>query len=78
MVKKAVNLIFPKKLVKEPVIYNIGQKFKVVTNIRKADVNADFGFVLLELDGNLDEINKAVDYAKKAGVNVEFVEVEEN
>ena len=36
MANKVINLTFPKKLIKEPVIYNLGHKFKVVTNIRKA------------------------------------------
>ena len=78
MTSKAINLTFPKKLIKEPLIYNIGHKFKVVTNIRKANVTADYGWVLLELEGNIDEIKKAEKYLKDFGIIVEDVEVQQN
>ena len=59
MARKILNLTFPKKKIKEPIIYNLGQKFKIVTNIRKANVTNDYGWVLLELDGDIAEIQKA-------------------
>jgi len=36
MVKKQVMFTFPEELIKEPIIYNLGQQFKVVSNIRRA------------------------------------------
>jgi len=41
MVNQAVKFTFPPELIKEPIIYNLGQQFKVVTTIRRADVNGD-------------------------------------
>ena len=41
MVKRGVKFTFPPELIKEPIIYNLGQRFKVVTNIRRADINGD-------------------------------------
>ncbi len=38
MVKKRVKFTFPQQLITEPVIYELGIKFKIVTNIRRADV----------------------------------------
>lgn len=78
MAKKVLNLTFPKKLIKEPVIYNLGHKFKIITNIRKANVTSDYGWVLLELDGNIDEIKKGEEYLKSLGIIVEDVEIQEN
>jgi len=78
MAKKVLNLTFPKKLIKEPLIYNLGHKFKVVTNIRKANVTGDYGWVLLELDGDVGEIKKAEDYLKKLEIIVEDVEAQDN
>jgi len=43
MVKRAAKFTFPPELIKEPIIYNLSQQFKVVTNIRRADVNGDKG-----------------------------------
>ena len=47
MAKRRVRLTFSREKVTEPVIYNAGQRFKVVTNIRRADVTRDVGWVLL-------------------------------
>ena len=78
MAKKVLNLTFPKKLIKEPLIYNLGHKFKIVTNIRKANVTSDYGWVLLELEGDVEEIKKAEDYLKKLEIIVEDVEAQDN
>lgn len=43
MVKRGVRFTFPPELIKEPMIYKLGQQFKIVTNIRRADVNGDRG-----------------------------------
>ena len=78
MAGKILNLTFPKKLIKEPLIYNLGHKFKVITNIRKANVTNDYGWVLLELNGNLEEIKKAEGYMSDLGIIVEDVEIQES
>ena len=36
-----------------PIIYELGKSFNLVTNIRRADVTEDRGWVILELDGEL-------------------------
>lgn len=78
MARKILNLTFPKKLIKEPVIYNLGHKFKIITNIRKANVTNDYGWVLLELDGDLEEIRRGEKYLAGFGIIVEDVEVQES
>ena len=50
MGRQRVKFTFEKNLVKQPVIYELGRKFKLVTNIRRADVGDDVGWVVLELD----------------------------
>ena len=47
MIKQGVKFTFPPDLIKEPIIYNLSQQFKVVTNIRRADVNGNKGWVVL-------------------------------
>ncbi len=78
MTKKILNLTFPKKLIKEPIIYNLGNKFKIIPNVRKANVTSDYGWVLLELDGDLEEIKKGEEYLKKLGIIVEDIEAQQN
>jgi len=56
MAKMKVRLTFPEVLINEPVIYNLGHKFQVVTNIKRANVEEKVGWVILELTGDTDEI----------------------
>ena len=69
-----VRLTFPPEKITEPIIYNIGQQFHVITNIRRANVTEDAGWVMLELLGASDEIERAIDYLKNIKVQVELVE----
>jgi ABC-type methionine transport system ATPase subunit len=68
-------LMYPPKLIKQPFIWEIGHKFKVVTNIRQASVTDEIGIVCLELDGARDEVKAAIKWLVKQGVNVEPVEI---
>ncbi len=74
MASVKVRLTFPEDKIKEPIIYNVGHEFKVITNIRKADVREKKGWVDLEITGEPAEIEKAVDSMKKKGVKVDPIE----
>ena len=71
MGKKRVKFTFLSELLKEPVIYHLGQNFDVVTNIRRADVREDVGWVVLELDGEDSEIQRGLDWVSAIGVRVD-------
>ena len=73
MGKQRVKFTFTGTLVKEPIIYNLGRDFKVVTNIRRADVQEDVGWVVLELDGEEAEIKRGLDWVSSTGVRVDPV-----
>ena len=70
MVKQRVKFTFPSDLVKEPVIYQLGHDFQVVTNIRRADVQDTMGWVVLELDGEESEIERGLKWVSSTGVQV--------
>jgi len=73
MVKRQVMFTFPEGLIKEPIIYNLGQQFKVVTNIRRADISEDKGWVVLELEGEEKEIEDGITWVISKGVRVDPV-----
>lgn len=73
-VTRKVYLTFPKHLIKEPVIYQVGHKFRVITNIRTASVTQELGLVALEIQGDEEEYLKSVAYLKEIGVTVEPIE----
>ena len=71
MVKRQVVLTFPQELLKEPVIYVIGQEFKVLTNILQADISESKGWLVLELEGEEKAIDDAIAWATSRGVKVD-------
>ena len=73
MSTQRVKFTFMTQLVKEPIIYRLGQEFNLVTNIRRADVREDMGWVVLELDGDDTEIQRGLDWVAAIGVRVDPV-----
>ena len=55
-------------------IYQLGRKFEIVTNIRRADVTKDQGWVLLEVSGEPEELDQGVAFLESQGVKVEPAE----
>ena len=76
MARRRVRLTFSPRLVTEPVIHQLGSRFAVVTNIRRADVTRDEGWVVLEVEGDLEAIDRGLDWVRGRGVRVDPVEGE--
>ncbi|MBI2912727.1 MAG: NIL domain-containing protein [Chloroflexi bacterium] len=73
MAKQRVKFTFPTDLIKEPVIWKLGREFDLVTNIRRADVTEDRGWVVLEVEGEMAEIERGVRWVQEQGVRVDPV-----
>ncbi len=73
MPKTIVQLIFPQKLIKEPVVYTMAMKCRVIPNIRRAKVTETVGEMVLELEGTAEDLEKGIAYLRKTGVNVQPV-----
>lgn len=73
MVKKRVMFTFPEGAVEEPIIYNLGQQFKVIINIRGADMSEDRGWAVLELEGEEKDIEDGITWVTSKGVRVDPV-----
>ena len=69
--REKIYLTYPRKLLKEPVIYELGHKFRVVTNIRTASISTEMGLVALELDGAESEVRAAIRWLEELGIQVE-------
>jgi len=68
-------LMYPTKLVTRPVIWELGQKFKVITNVRQASITDEIGLVSLSLEGEREDIKKSIAWLEELGVKVEPVEI---
>ncbi len=73
MTKRQVTFTFPQELIREPIIYTLSHQFKVVTNIRRADVSENKGWVVLELEGEDSEIEQGIAWVTSKGVRVDPV-----
>lgn len=71
MAKRRVKFTFPQDLVTQPLIYNLGRNFEIVTNIRRADIRDNMGWMLLELEGDEDELARGIEWMVQTGVRVD-------
>lgn len=74
MTKQRLHLTFPEALIQEPVVYTLGKRFDIVTNIRRANVEERFGWIILEAEGSDDALEKGIEYLKDLGVQVDRIE----
>jgi L-aspartate semialdehyde sulfurtransferase ferredoxin len=73
--KRRLWLMYPPKLITNPVIWELTQKFPVITNVRQASVTDEIGIVCLELEGKREDIKDAIKWLEKTGIKVEPVEI---
>ena len=66
-----VRFTFLDRMIKEPVIYQLGRDFEVVTNIRRADIQEGIGWVMLELEGEQKAIDAGLEWVRSLGVRVD-------
>ena len=60
-------LMFPSKLITRPLLWELGKKFEVVTNVRQASVTDEIGIVSLSLEGEREVIKKAISWLEGLG-----------
>ena len=73
MTRARLHLTFAEHTIGEPIVYRLGKDFELVTNIRRANVEDRFGWVILEVDGAEDEITRAVKWLDEQGVQVDRI-----
>lgn len=76
MARAHLHLTFPPKLVDEPIIYTLGRRFDLVTNVRRANINERLAWVILELEGDEQALQEAVSWLVQQGVQVDRLEDE--
>lgn len=73
--KTRLWLMYPPRLITNPVIWELARKFPVVTNVRQASVTDEIGIVSLELEGKRSDIKSAIQWLEKQKIKVEPVEI---
>ena len=65
---------FPEELVDRPMIYEVVKRFDVVPNIRRANVEQHSGWVILELNGDQEQLDGSIAYLEEVGCTVNTME----
>ena len=74
-VKRKVYLTFPTAQVKEGIICDMYDKYKVRFNIRSASVNETVGLMAVEMEGPEDKVADALKFFQVRGLTVEPIEM---
>ncbi len=72
--KTRIKLTFPQELIKEPIIFTMARKYDIIPNIRRARVTETVGEMVLELEGEEENVISGVESLRQLGLNVELVE----
>ena len=63
-------LTFSPDLVNHPIIFRVARDFDVLVNILRADISDDGGRLIVDFEGNRENIKEAIDYLKDCRVHV--------
>lgn len=74
MKTQRLELTFPEKMIKKPVIYELIREFNVIPNIRRANVDEKFGWMVMELSGEEADLEAAYEHLRNEGIEVVFLE----
>jgi ABC-type methionine transport system ATPase subunit len=74
VMKRKLFCTIPQKLIQQPLLFTLVNRFKVVPNIRGASVTETIAILSLELEGDDANVEEAVAYLKEEGVQVEVLE----
>ncbi len=70
-ISQRVKFTFQIEDVKDPIIYNLGKNFDLITNIRRADINDEVGWVILEVQGEENSVTNGLEWITSLGVRVD-------
>ena len=66
-----VKLTFPEHLIRQPIIARLVREFDVLPNIRRANVEEHMGWMICELGGEDQAVDRAVEWLRDLGVQVD-------
>ena len=66
-----VKLTFPENLIRRPIIGQMVKEFDVMPNLRRASVEEHVGWIICELTGEDDNLERAVVWLADLGIQVD-------
>lgn len=71
--EKTVHLTYPSHLLNQPLIYHLIRHFDLLTNILKAQVTSESGWLTLSIRGDQAQLEAALAWIAEQGVQVEII-----
>lgn len=72
--KKRVTLTFPRRAIQMPITYRLAHDFNVAANIIRAQVAPNqIGTLVVELLGDIDQLEAAIEWMRSQDINVSLV-----
>lgn len=76
MSKRRVTFTIGEEHIPDPIIYNLGQQYNLVTNIIRAHISEDEGWIMLEIEGDEEDIEQGIAWVTSKGIRVDPADAE--
>jgi len=73
LTEQKVKFTYPKHLLDQPLIYLLGQRFGLLTNILEARITAEEGWLILSVRGDRERVQQGLTWIAEQGVQVEVL-----
>lgn len=71
MKQERVKLTFPEHLIRQPIIGRLVKEFDVLPNIRRAQVEEHVGWLICEIGGDDERVERALEWLADLGIQVD-------
>ncbi len=76
MGESVIRLVYPPELLRVPILNHLIRRFDVTVNILRAQVGKDTGWVEMQISGDDEVVEDALNWLREKGIYVQFVEGE--
>ena len=68
--KMQIRLSYPPSILREPILYQLIREYKITVNITQAQIALEEGWVDIEIGGDHEEIERAIQWLSAQGIEV--------
>lgn len=70
IVQQRYRFTYPIGLLDKPILYTLIRRFDILTNIRRANVTGQEGWLIVDMEGEEKEMQSGLAWAREQGVEV--------
>jgi ABC-type methionine transport system ATPase subunit len=72
--KARLHVTFPGHLASEPILHRVAHEFGLVTNIQRANIDDRGGWLIVEVDGDDEQLAAAISWLAERGLDVDRID----